>query len=87
MDIEMLVDIFVVLMPLLYAALVAAYGVTFYARVPALEKLKGHLLIATIACHLLYIVLRTIAFDHPPVTTVFEIMTVLAACIAIAYAY
>lgn len=87
MNLSALVDILVVLMPLLYAALVAVYGLTFYSMLPAFERWKAPLLIATIACHLLYIVLRTIAFDHPPVTTVFEIMTILAACIAIAYAY
>jgi len=83
----MLVDIFVVLMPLLYAVLVAVYGITFYATAPAVERWKTPLLIATILCHLTYIAARTAAFDHPPITTVFEIMTMLAASIAVAYAY
>lgn len=87
MALSTLVDIFVVLMPLLYAALVAAYGITFYTTVPSVERWKTPLLLATIAFHLVYIGVRTAAFDHPPVTTVFEIMTMLAMCIAVAYAY
>ena len=37
--------------------------------------------------HLLYLAERTIAFDHPPVTNIFEILTVLAFSVAVAYAF
>lgn len=84
---QLSIDILVVLMPLMYAALVVLYGITFFGASPAADKLKTPLLWGSIAAHLLYIGLRTAAFDHPPITTVFEIMTLLALCIALAYAY
>ena len=87
MNIVSFVDVLVVLVPLLYAALVAVYAISFFGNKPVVERFKTSLLLATVACHLLYIGLRTVAFDHPPITTVFEIMTMLAACISVAYTY
>lgn len=82
-----MVDVLVVVMPLLYAALVTLYAIAFFANAPAIERWKTPFLLGTVLCHLFYSGVRTVAFDHPPITTVFEIMTMLAACIAIAYAY
>ncbi len=87
MNIVSLVDVLVVLMPLLYAMLVAVYAVSFFGAIPFVDKFKSLFLILTVILHLVYIGLRTAAFDHPPITTVFEIMTMLAASIAIAYTY
>lgn len=87
MNIGAFVDSLVVLMPVLYIVLAGVYGVSFFSNAPSVERFKTPLLFSTIVCHVAYIVVRTAAFDHPPITTVFEIMTVLAACIAIAYAY
>lgn len=87
MNTVILVDVFVVGMPLLYAVLVGIYGVSFFRTSPSLERAKTPVLLLTVICHVVYIGLRTAAFDHPPITTVFEIMTILAACIAIAYTY
>jgi len=88
MGVHQAIDVLQLLLPVLYGGLVLLYAVSFLgvggARV---ERLKFPLLITTILVHLLYLVFRTIAFDHPPITSVFEIMTVLAACIAIAYVY
>ncbi|MFN0158819.1 MAG: inner membrane protein YpjD [Bacteroidota bacterium] len=84
---EFTVDILVVLMPILYAGLVMVYGVSFFGIKPALDLIKPRYLGVVVATHLGYILLRTVAFDHPPITTVFEIMTVLAFCIAISYTY
>ncbi len=82
-----LVDILVVLVPLMYAGVVAVYGLSFFGHVVTLDRLKTRALLATVAVHLGYLLLRTIQFDHPPITTVFEIMTMLAACIAVGYTY
>jgi ABC-type transport system involved in cytochrome c biogenesis permease subunit len=87
MDMGAAVDIFVTLMPVLYAGLVALYAISFFGRNPTADSLRSPLLVATAGLHVLYIVLRTLAFDHAPITTVFEIMTMLAACICIGYAY
>ena len=87
MEIKVVVDLLVVVMPLLYAGLVILYAISFFWNTPAAEGLKSPFLIATVVIHLCYIAFRTAAFDHLPITTVFEIMTMLAACIAIGYTY
>jgi ABC-type uncharacterized transport system permease subunit len=87
MDPKQFVDTLVVLMPLLYAGLVVLYGLSFFRTAPFASRLKTPALVATLVVHLGYLSLRTIAFDHPPITSMFEIMTILAACIAIGYTY
>ncbi len=82
-----IVDILVVALPVLYCGVVLLYGVSFFASRPELERIKSKALIGLIIVHFGYIVFRTVAFDHPPVTTVYEIMTMLAICISVAYAY
>jgi ABC-type transport system involved in cytochrome c biogenesis permease subunit len=81
------VHILVIAVPLLYTAAVAAYGMAFFTEVRWAERVKTPVLGLTILCHALYLALRTAAFDHPPITSVFEIMTVLAASIAVGYLY
>jgi ABC-type transport system involved in cytochrome c biogenesis permease subunit len=46
---------------------------------------KRLFLFLTLLIHLIYLVLRTIAFDHMPITNVFEIFTVLAFSISFSY--
>lgn len=87
MDLTTVVDVLVVAMPVLYAVLVGLYAFSFFSVSPRAERAKTPLLVTTVGLHLAYIAARTAAFDHPPITTVFEIMTMLAACIAIAYTY
>ncbi len=45
------------------------------------------MLVVTVVTHLAYLLIRTVVFNHPPITTPFEIMTVIAFCIALAYLY
>ena len=87
MDVKLPVDILVVALPLLYAGVVAVYAVTFFGNNNPLERLKRPLLIALILVHFVYLNLRTFAFEHPPITTVFEILTLLAASMSVAYLY
>lgn len=88
MDVSLtFVDILVIAMPFLYGGVVALYGFSFFGGTVALEDLKSRALSGVVVLHFTYLLLRTVAFDHPPITTVFEIMSVLAACITIGYAY
>ena len=87
MEISSLIEIFVVLMPIMYLGLVVLYALAFFGGNPGAEQRKSLVLVVAIIIHLAYLILRTVAFDHPPITTVFEIMTVLAACIAVGYMY
>jgi ABC-type uncharacterized transport system permease subunit len=87
MDVKLPVDILVVALPLLYAGVVAVYAVTFFGNNIPLERLKRPLLVALVLVHFVYLNLRTFAFEHPPITTVFEILTLLAASMSVAYLY
>ncbi len=73
------------LLPLFYFTLVWTYGKAFFADKNWAKLSKTPILIGTIALHLIYIAARIIIFRHAPVTTVFEIFTVLACSIAIIY--
>ena len=81
------VQILLVLIPVLYACLTTLYGLLFFGEYPRLRPFRTPALMGTVVLHCLYLIARTIAFDHPPITSVYEIMTVLAASIAIGYAY
>jgi len=76
-----------ILLPCLYAAVVVLYALAFFGDSPRAERIKSRVLVTVIVLHAVYLIVRTLLFDHPPITAVFEIMTVLAWCIAIAYLY
>jgi ABC-type transport system involved in cytochrome c biogenesis permease subunit len=87
MDTKVLVDVLLIALPFLYAGLAGLYALSFFANLRTAEKLKTPFLVGVVVLHLVYLAARTVAFDHPPITTVYEIMTVLAACIAVGYLY
>ncbi|MCC6395830.1 MAG: cytochrome c biogenesis protein CcsA [Bacteroidetes bacterium] len=87
MGVTFIVDLLRLVLPLLYAVLVVVYGITFFTSAPRLERTKHPALILVILLHGAYLAARTIAFDHPPITSVFEILTLLAVSNAIAYLY
>jgi ABC-type transport system involved in cytochrome c biogenesis permease subunit len=87
MNVQTAVFPLLILIPLLYAGLTTLYGMAFFGDFPRLARLRTPALLFTVAVHCVYLIVRTIAFDHPPITSVFEIMSVLAASIAIGYAY
>ncbi|HEY6953140.1 MAG TPA: cytochrome c biogenesis protein CcsA [Bacteroidota bacterium] len=74
------------LLPILYGAAVWSYAKAFFSNSATAKRIKTPLLSLTIACHLLYIVSRTLLFDHPPITTIYEILSVIAFTTAVAYA-
>jgi len=74
-----------ILLPALYFIVVWTYGKAFFSDISWAESAKTRLLIATLILHLFYLLARTVQFEHPPVTTIFEILTVLAFCVATAY--
>lgn len=82
-----LADILCVVMPFLYGTLALIYGLTFFRGNPALERIRFPLLLGTVLLHLFYLTARGLMLDHPPITSVFEIMSLLAASIAVAYMY
>ncbi len=73
------------LLPLLYFITVIAYAGAFFKKHEWSRRWKTTLLFATILVHLLYLVLRTIELQHPPIISVFEIMSLLACSVAASY--
>jgi ABC-type transport system involved in cytochrome c biogenesis permease subunit len=73
-------------LPVLYFGVIWAYGRAFFSDTTWAKEQKSTMLAVVVLTHLLYLVLRTITFDHPPVTTIFEILSVLAFAVAITYA-
>ncbi len=87
MEMKPLIDVLSIAMPILYALLVLAYGLVFFRDVEFASRLQRPLIVVILLVHGIYLGARTIAFQHPPITSVFEIMTLLAASIAAAYLY
>jgi len=81
----MVSTIFNYALPVFYFALVWTYGKAFFANKLWAKHAKTLILIGTITLHLLSLVVRTIVFRHLPVTTIFEIFTVLACSITVTY--
>jgi ABC-type transport system involved in cytochrome c biogenesis permease subunit len=74
-------------LPILYFVTVWLYGRGFFSDVKTADRLKTPFLAVTILLHLLYLIVRTINLHHPPITSIFELMSVLAFSIAVAYFY
>jgi HemX protein len=80
-----IIDILKILLPVLYFLLVGTYGRAFFSDIKWAQRIKTPLLAVIIALHLTYLLLRTVAFSHPPVTNLFEIFSVLAFSVALTY--
>ncbi|HEY6192916.1 MAG TPA: cytochrome c biogenesis protein CcsA [Bacteroidota bacterium] len=76
-----------ILLPLLYFGTIWAYARAFFSNIKPAERLRTPLLFTTLAVHALYITLRTAEFNHPPITSVFEILSLIAFTVAFVYSY
>lgn len=73
------------ILPFLYGLTFLFYLLNFIYNERKLSTIKRLLLFFTILIHSFYLLLRTIEFSHPPITTVFEIFTLLAFAITVSY--
>jgi len=74
-----------VLLPILYLGTFSVYFYDFMKGEKKFVNVKRLFIFITLFTHLIYLLLRTFAFDHPPITNVFEIFTVLAFSITFSY--
>lgn len=81
-----IIHILNILLPILYAALVSAYWVDFKSETRKFAVTRKVGLYAILVIHFVYIMLRTVEFNHPPITTKFEIFTVLGFSVCFSYA-
>ncbi len=80
-----IIDFSNILLPFLYIITFIFYSYDFMKGGNRFVNSKRLFLFLTILFHLFYLLLRTINFDHPPITNVFEIFTVLAFAISFTY--
>jgi hypothetical protein len=72
-----ILKIFKVALPLLYIATSWLYGRAFFKDDLFAKKYKTKFLVFTLVFHFVYLILRTAELNHPPVTSVFELLCVL----------
>lgn len=84
---KLIIDLLKILLPILYFIVVWIYGKAFFGSSKSAEKLKTPILYLLIFFHAIYLILRTVTFSHPPITKIFEIMSVVAFSVCFAYAY
>lgn len=72
-------------LPILYLATFSIYLYDFVKDDSEVYNAKRVFLFITLFIHVLYLLLRTVEFNHPPITNKFEIFTVLAFSLAFAY--
>jgi HemX protein len=74
-----------ILLPIFYLLTLGIYTYDFLKGEKKLIHSKRLFLFFTLLLHTVYLLLRTIAFEHPPITNVFEIFTVLAFSVCFSY--
>ncbi len=74
-----------IVLPFLYAATVGVYFYDFFQEKKSLSNYKRIFLFFTIVTHCFYLIIRTIEFDHTPITSKFEIFSLLACTVAFSY--
>ncbi len=82
-----LISLFEIFLPFLYFGTIWTYAKAFFKSNKLAESIKTPCLIATLIVHALYICIRTVEFNHPPITTIFEILSLIALTITVTYAY
>ena len=80
-----IIHLFNYLLPVLYFVTLAIYFYDFIKGEKKFVNVKRLFLFLTLLNHLIYLLLRTFEFNHPPITNVFEIFTVLAFAITFSY--
>lgn len=73
------------LLPIFYILTFLVYLHDFLKDESKVYNIKRVFLFITLSSHLLYLVFRTIEFNHPPITNKYEIFTVLAFSLSFAY--
>ncbi|MBK7981319.1 MAG: cytochrome c biogenesis protein CcsA [Ignavibacteriae bacterium] len=74
-----------ILLPFFYFLTFSIYLYDFVKDESKVYNAKRIFLFITLSFHLLYLILRTVEFNHPPITNKFEIFTVLAFCLGFSY--
>jgi ABC-type transport system involved in cytochrome c biogenesis permease subunit len=79
------VKIINIILPFLYILTFSVYLFDFIKGVKQLTNSKRIFLFVTLLIHIFYLLTWTIEFNHPPITNVFEIFSVLAFSLSCSY--
>lgn len=82
-----IISAFELLLPALYFTVVWVYGKAFFSGNARAGALRRPLLGATALAHLTYVALRTASLGHFPITSFYEILTLIALTISLVYVY
>jgi len=74
-----------IILPVLYLLTVFVYFLDFFREKDFLANSKRIFLFFTLLAHCFYLLIRTMEFDHTPITNKFEIFTLLACTISFSY--
>lgn len=74
-----------ILLPILYLGTFSVYFYDFMKGEKKFINVKRLFIFITLLIHFFYLLIRTFEFEHPPITNVFEIFTVLAFSITFSY--
>jgi ABC-type uncharacterized transport system permease subunit len=84
---DFFITTFEIVLPALYFATVWVYGKAFFAGSLKAAGLRRSLLASTVSVHLLYVVLRTVLLGHFPITSFFEILSLISFTVSLVYLY
>ncbi len=82
---KLIIDSVNFLLPALYFVTVWAYAKAFFSDSLSAKKIKTPLFLSTVGIHCCYLLARTLFFNHPPITNIYEIMTMMSFSIAATY--
>ena len=85
--VQVLLDLLTVVLPVLLWLAAANYAVVFARQEPFAQKICSPLLASAFALHVLFLVLRYLAFERYPIANSPEALTVIAASIVGVYLY
>jgi ABC-type uncharacterized transport system permease subunit len=75
------------LLPIVYGLTVLAYLADFVREDPLAARVGRGLLVAAVSLHAGYLALRTAAYAHVPLASLFEVLTSVAFGLAVVYLY
>lgn len=75
------------LLPAFYFVTIWTYAKSFFSNSKTAGQLRTVFLVVLLVTHGVYLILRTIQFEHPPITNVFEILSIIAFCVTLAYTF
>jgi ABC-type uncharacterized transport system permease subunit len=84
---QLIITTLEIVLPVLYFATVWVYGKAFFAGSPRAAGVRRLLLSATVGAHVFYVVVRTILLEHFPITSFFEILSLISLTVSLVYFY